>query len=141
MPITIADQIGAYEIVGSMGAGGMGRVYQVRQTISNRTEAMKILAPGRAVSDEVVARFLREIQLLASLHHPNVTELHTAFRHNGELIMIMEFVEGLTLSAKLRGAPLTLATGLDYIQQVLSGLAYAHDRGIVHRDVKPSNIM
>jgi eukaryotic-like serine/threonine-protein kinase len=141
MPITIGDQIGDYEIVGILGAGGMGQVYQVRHTISNRTEAMKILAPGRAVSDEVVARFLREIQLLASLHHPNVTELHTAFRHNGELIMIMEFVEGLTLSAKLRGTPMTLATGLDYIQQVLSGLAYAHDRGIVHRDVKPSNIM
>jgi len=141
MPITIGDQIGDYEIASILGTGGMGQVYQVRHTISNRTEAMKVLAPGRAVSDEVVARFLREIQLLASLHHPNITELHTAFRHNGELIMIMEFVEGLTLSAKLRATPMTLATGLDYIQQVLSGLAYAHDRGIVHRDVKPSNIM
>jgi serine/threonine protein kinase len=141
MPITVGDQIGDYEITGTLGVGGMGQVYQVRHTISNRTEAMKILAPGRAISDELVARFLREIQLLASLHHPNITELHTAFRHNGELIMIMEFVDGHTLSAKLRNAPITLATGLDYIQQVLSGLAYAHERGIVHRDVKPSNIM
>ena len=141
MPITVGDQIGDYEITGILGAGGMGQVYQVRHTISNRTEAMKILAPGRAVSDELVARFLREIQLLASLHHPNITEFHTAFRHDGELIMIMEFVEGHTLSAKLSSAPMTLATGLNYIQQVLSGLAYAHERSIVHRDVKPSNIM
>ncbi len=141
MPINIGDQIGDYEITGILGAGGMGQVYQVRHTISNRTEAMKVLAPGRAISEEIVARFLREIQLLASLHHPNITELHTAFRHNGELIMIMEFVEGLTLSAKLSQAPITLATGLGYIQQVLSGLAYAHERSIVHRDVKPSNIM
>jgi eukaryotic-like serine/threonine-protein kinase len=141
MPITVGDQIGDYEITGTLGAGGMGQVYQVRHTISNRTEAMKILAPGRAVSEELVARFLREIQLLASLHHPNITEFHTAFRHNGELIMIMEFVEGHTLSAKLSSVPMTLATGLNYIQQVLSGLAYAHERSIVHRDVKPSNIM
>jgi serine/threonine protein kinase len=141
MPITVGDQIGDYEITGTLGAGGMGQVYQVRHAISNRTEAMKILAPGRAVSDDFVARFLREIQLLASLHHPNITEFHTAFRHNGELIMIMEFVEGLTLSAKLSNSPMTLAAGLGYIQQVLSGLAYAHERGIVHRDVKPSNIM
>ncbi len=141
MPITVGHQIGDYEITGILGAGGMGQVYQVRHTISNRTEAMKILAPGRAVSDDFAARFLREIQLLASLHHPNITELHTAFRHDGELIMIMEFVEGHTLSAKLNSASMTLAGGLAYIQQVLSGLAYAHERGIVHRDVKPSNIM
>jgi serine/threonine-protein kinase len=78
---------------------------------------------------------------LATLHHPNITALHTAFRHEGQLIMIMEFVEGHTLSTKLSTSPMTLATGLNYIQQVLSGLAYAHEQGVIHRDVKPSNIM
>jgi eukaryotic-like serine/threonine-protein kinase len=141
MSITVGDQIGDYEITGTLGIGGMGQVYKVRHTISHRIEAMKVLAPGRPVTDEIVGRFLREIQLLASLHHPNITELHTAFRHDGELIMVMEFVEGLTLSAKLNTTQMTLGTGLSYVQQVLSGLAYAHEHGIVHRDIKPSNIM
>jgi serine/threonine protein kinase len=141
MPINVGDQIGDYEIIGNLGFGGMGQVYQVRHTISHRIEAMKILAPGRPVTDEIAARFLREIQLLASLQHPNITALHTAFRHDGQLIMIMEFVEGLTLSEKINTSPMTLGIGLNYIQQVLSGLAYAHEHGIIHRDVKPSNIM
>src|ERR1700678_309301 len=73
MPINIGDQIGDYEITGTLGRGGMGQVYQVRHTISHRIEAMKVLAPGRPVTDDTVGRFLREIQLLASLQHPNIT--------------------------------------------------------------------
>jgi serine/threonine protein kinase len=141
MSITVGDQIGDHEIIGTLGIGGMGQVFQVRHTISHRIEAMKVLAPHRPVTDEMVGRFLREIRLLASLHHPNITELHTAFRHEGQLIMIMEFVQGLTLSAKLNTRPILVGTGLNYIKQVLSGLAYAHERGVIHRDVKPSNIM
>jgi eukaryotic-like serine/threonine-protein kinase len=141
MSIAVGDQIGDYEVTGTLGVGGMGQVYQVRHTISHRVEALKVLAPGRPVTDEIVGRFVREIQLLASLHHPNITALHTAFRHEGELIMIMEFVEGLTLSAKLNASPMMLGTSLNYIQQVLAGLAYAHEHKIIHRDVKPSNIM
>src|ERR1700744_4899947 len=108
MPITVGDQIGDYEVTGILGVGGMGQVYQVRHTISHRIEALKVLAPGRAMTNEIVGRFLREIHLLASLHHPNITALHTAFRYEGELIMIMEFVEGLTLSAKLNASPMML---------------------------------
>jgi len=141
MPFNVGDQIGDYEITGTLGAGGMGQVYRVRHTISHRIEAMKVLATGRPMTDDAVGRFLREIQLLASLHHPNITELHTAFRHNGELIMIMEFVEGVTLSLKTTNSQLTFAAGLNYIQQVLSGLAHAHELGIIHRDIKPSNVM
>jgi eukaryotic-like serine/threonine-protein kinase len=141
MAITVGDQIGDYEIISPLGVGGMGQVFQVRHTISHRIEAMKVLAPHRPVTDELVGRFLREIRLLASLHHPNITTFHTAFRQNGEFIMIMEFVEGLTLSTKLSIRPMTVGTGLKYIKQALSGLAYAHERGIIHRDLKPSNIM
>src|ERR1700748_968530 len=118
MSITVGDQIGDYEVIGTLGVGGMGQVYQVRHTISHRIEALKVLGAGRPVTDEIVGRFLREIQLLASLHHPNITALHTAFRHEGELIMIREFGRGLTLGPNLNSSPLMLGTSLNYIQQV-----------------------
>jgi serine/threonine-protein kinase len=119
----------------------MGQVYRVRHTISHRIEAMKVLLPGRPDAEEIAERFLREIRLLASLDHPNIAALHTAFRHQGELVMIMEFVEGQTIRPQHNGGGIMVERSLDYIKQVLSGLAYAHDRGIIHRDIKPSNIM
>jgi eukaryotic-like serine/threonine-protein kinase len=137
----VGDQVGDYEVIGSIGAGGIGQVYQVRHTISRRTEAMKVLLPDRLGTEELGARFLREIQVLASLDHPNIAALHTAFRHNGELIMIMEFVEGQTLSTRLNSGRIPMSRGLEYMRQTLSGLAYAHSHGVVHRDIKPSNIM
>ncbi|HEX3571760.1 MAG TPA: serine/threonine-protein kinase [Acidobacteriaceae bacterium] len=141
MAINVGDRIGDYEVTGTLGAGGMGQVYQVRHTISHRIEAMKVLLPGRPDAEEIAERFLREIRLLASLDHPNIAALHTAFRHQGELVMIMEFVEGQTIRPQHNGGGIMVERSLDYIKQVLSGLAYAHDRGIIHRDIKPSNIM
>ena len=141
MAINVGDRIGDYEVTGTLGAGGMGQVYRVRHTISHRIEAMKVLLPGRPDAEEIAERFLREIRVLASLDHPNIAALHTAFRHEGELVMIMEFVEGRTLRPQLDAGTIFVERSLDYIKQVLSGLAYAHDRGIIHRDIKPSNIM
>jgi serine/threonine protein kinase len=141
MPISLGDHIGDYEVTGTLGAGGIGCVYKVRHSISHRTEAMKVLLPDRPGSEEVGERFLREIRVLASLDHPNIATLHTAFRHDGELIMILEFVEGMTLRARLISGPLLMSQSLEIICQVLMGLAYAHGKGVVHRDIKPSNIM
>jgi len=141
MPIIVGDQVGDHEVIGTLGSGGMGHVYKVRHTISHRVEAMKVLLPGRPATEEIAQRFLREIRLLASLDHPNIAALHTAHRHEGELIMIMEFIEGQTLREKLDANSVMMGKSVDYIQQVLSGLAYAHARGIIHRDIKPSNIM
>jgi serine/threonine protein kinase len=141
MPINVGDQVGDHEVIGTLGSGGMGHVYKVRHTISHRVEAMKGLLPGRPATEEIAQRFLREIRLLASLDHPNIAALHTAHRHEGELIMIMEFIEGQTLREKLDANSVMMGKSVDYIQQVLSGLAYAHARGIIHRDIKPSNIM
>jgi serine/threonine-protein kinase len=141
MAFKIGDKVGDYEVIGSLGAGGIGQVYQVRHAISHRREAMKVLLAGHSGADEVGERFLREIRVLASLDHPNIAALHTAFRHDGELVMVMEFVEGMTLSAKLATGTIHLNQTLDYMRQVLGGLAFAHAGGVVHRDVKPSNIM
>jgi serine/threonine-protein kinase len=141
MSIQIGDQIGDYEVTGLLGAGGIGQVYRVRHTISQRTEAMKILLAERSGAVEFGDRFLREIRVVASLDHPNIAALHTAFRHQGELIMIMEYVEGLTLRAKLLAGRTTMGQSLDYIGQALTGLAYAHGNRVVHRDIKPSNII
>jgi serine/threonine-protein kinase len=136
-------RIGDYEIVGTLGYGGMGEVYRVRHTISDRIEAMKLLRAGPASgaqAQEMMDRFAREIRVLATLEHPNIATLHTAFRHQHELVMVMECVEGEDLGRRLPGG-LTLEESLRYTRQVLEALRYAHGRGIVHRDIKPSNIM
>jgi eukaryotic-like serine/threonine-protein kinase len=143
MAWTSGTRVGDYEIVGTLGYGGMGEVYRVRHGISDRIEAMKLLraAPGSGLqAQEMMDRFVREIRLLATLHHPNIATLHTAFRHEHELVMVMECVEGEDLGRRLP-AGLTLEESLRYTRQVLEALRYAHGRGIVHRDIKPSNIM
>ena len=136
-------RVGDYEVVGTLGYGGMGEVYRVRHAISDRIEAMKLLRAGPASgtqAQEMMDRFVREIRLLATLQHPNIATFHTAFRHEQELAMVMECVEGEDLGRRLQTG-LTLEESLRYTRQVLEALRYAHARGIVHRDIKPSNIM
>ena len=132
---------GDYLILGTLGAGGMGKVYKVRNTLSDRVEAMKVLLPDLSEQQELADRFLREIKVLASLHHPNIAELRTALTIGNQLVMIMEFVEGTTLASRLQQGDVRYADALVYFDQVLAALACAHSQRIVHRDIKPANIM
>ncbi len=135
------QRIGDYEILGVLGSGGMGKVYRVRNVISDRVEAMKVLLPDLAGRQELAARFLREIKLLASLSHPNIATLCTALTIDNQLVMIMEYVEGVTLDELLGQGRISVEDGTNYIGQVLAALSYAHQKGVIHRDIKPANMM
>jgi eukaryotic-like serine/threonine-protein kinase len=134
-------RMGDYEILEVLGSGGMGRVYRVRNVITDRIEAMKVLLPDLQGQEEVAARFLREIKLLAALSHPNIAALHTALTIDNQLVMLMEYVEGRTLSSVLMQGPIPVGNALNYIDQVLSALSYAHQQHVIHRDIKPANMM
>jgi serine/threonine-protein kinase len=138
---TVGQKLGDYEILGVLGAGGMGKVYKVRNTISDRVEAMKILLPNLADQKDLADRFLREIKLLASLNHPNIASLRTALTLDNQLVMIMEYVDGVTLASRLQQGPVPVADAVYYIDQVLAALVYAHQMNVVHRDIKPGNMM
>jgi serine/threonine protein kinase len=132
---------GDYLILGTLGAGGMGKVYKVRNTLSDRVEAMKVLLPDLSEQQELADRFLREIKVLASLHHPNIAELRTALTIGNQLVMIMEYVEGTTLASRLQQGDMRYADALACFDQVLAALSCAHAQRVVHRDIKPANIM
>ena len=141
MAFEIGQRVGDYEVVSMLGAGGMGRVYRVRNLISDRTEAMKVLLPDLVVEQDLAGRFISEIRMLASFDHPNIAQFYTAFQVDNQLVMMMEFVEGYTLEQLATQGPLPESDTINYMQQVLSALSYAHGRGVVHRDIKPANIM
>src|SRR5215469_1865648 len=142
MDLQIGSTVGDYQVIGILGAGGMGKVYKVRNTISDRVEAMKVLLPDLANAPELADRFLREIKVQASLEHPNIAALHTALRIDNQLLMFMEFVEGVTLEQLLKEqGRIPVANAVNYVSQVLSALDYAHQHGVIHRDIKPANMM
>ncbi len=141
MSFEIGETVGDYQIIALLGRGGMGKVFKVRNTISDRIEAMKVLLSDAGELPDLVERFIREIKVVASLEHPHIAALRTALRLRNQLIMIMEFVEGSSLEENLRSNHIEIWRGVNYIGQVLSALSYAHRAGVVHRDIKPSNIL
>lgn len=141
MSIKIGDTVGDYRVTGVLGAGGMGAVYEVRHLISDRTEAMKMLLPDLEGNPDLAERFLREIRLQASLSHPGIAALHTALRHENQLLMVMEYVQGEALDVVLGRRGLDIRAAGDVVLQVLNALGYAHSRGVIHRDIKPANIV
>ncbi|MBV8818438.1 MAG: serine/threonine protein kinase [Acidobacteriaceae bacterium] len=141
MSLQVGQVVGDYEVIGVIGHGGMGSVYKVRNVLSDRQDAMKVLLPDLRGSADLADRFLNEIKVLASLEHPNIASLYTALRVNNQLLMVMEYVDGTNLEDRLQGGEaLPLPEAVGYTRQVLSALGYAHSRGVVHRDIKPANI-
>ena len=141
MSFQVGDTVGDYRIIGIVGSGGMGHVFKVEHNITRRVEAMKVLLEGQASRPELTRRFLREIQLQASLSHPNIASVHNAFSVGDDLVMIMELVEGETLERLLELRRIPVDTGIGYLRQALSALSYAHARGVTHRDIKPGNMI
>jgi serine/threonine-protein kinase len=141
MTFEIGQTVGDYQILGILGRGGMGAVYRVRNTLTDREEAMKVVLPGSETGGELADRFLREIRIQASLQHPHIAGIRTAFRSGESVLMIMELIEGISLDAKLREGPLPLGEAFRITDDLLGALSHAHAKGIVHRDIKPSNII
>jgi serine/threonine protein kinase len=141
MAFELGQRVGDYAILRILGKGGLGQVYEACHVISQRCEALKVLLTDERAGGEMGERFRREIQLLGALSHPNIASLHNAFYHDGQLVMVMELVKGQTLRDKSARTRIPVPQVLQYTRQVLSALEYAHCRGVVHRDVKPTNIM
>src|SRR5664279_4237614 len=106
MNLEIGTTVGDYPVVGILGAGGMGQVFKVRNVLSDRIEAMKVLLPNLEGDPGLADRFLNEIKVQATLDHPNIAKLHTAMKINNQLVMVMEFVDGTSLSTILLRGPL-----------------------------------
>jgi eukaryotic-like serine/threonine-protein kinase len=141
MPVSIGDVLGSYEILAPLGAGGMGEVYKARDTRLGRTVALKLLSPALASDPVSRRRLLQEAQAASSLNHPNIVVLYDISSHEGRDFLVMEYVPGQTLKDLIQpgGLPFDQLAGLG--SQVALALGAAHAAGIVHRDVKPANII
>jgi len=140
-PLRIGDVVGDYRVIDIAGSGGMGAVYKIEHVITRRIEAMKLLPPGTSNDPEHIQRFEREIQVQARLHHSNIVALYNAVRDGDSIALVMEFVEGESLQRMMERGPLPVETALDFAGQILHALSYAHEAGIIHRDVAPANII
>jgi Tol biopolymer transport system component len=141
MTLTPGTKLGPYEIVAPLGAGGMGEVYRAHDARLARDVAIKALPAVFSADPERLARFEREAKLLASLSHPNIAGIHGVEDVAGARYLVLEFVDGEALDARLQRARMPLAETLDIVQQIAAGIEAAHEAGVVHRDLKPANVM
>ena len=140
MPLSAGARLGPYVIVAPLGAGGMGEVYRARDSKLDREVAVKVLPDQVAQDDEARSRFEREAKIVGSRSHPNLVAIHDFGVQDGVAYAVMELLEGETLHDRLKGGALPLKKCLDYALQIARGLAAAHEKSVVHRDLKPQNI-
>lgn len=140
MAISAGARLGPYEVLSAIGAGGMGEVYRAHDSKLGRDVALKVLPSAFAADVERMARFDREARLLAALNHPNIAHIYGLEESSGTPALVMELVEGPTLADRIAAGPVRLDEALPIAKQIAEALEYAHERGVIHRDVKPANI-
>ena len=140
MSLSSGTRLGSFDVLGPVGAGGMGEVYRARDTRLGREVAIKVLPASLSVEADRAARFQREAQLLASLNHPNIAAIYGVEDAGGSLALVMEFVPGPTLAERIATGPIPMEEALAIARQIGEALEYAHEKGIIHRDLKPANI-
>ena len=140
MALTSGTKIGPYEIVSSLGAGGMGEVYRATDIRLGRDVAIKVLPEAMARDVERLRRFETEARAVAALNHPNILSIHDIGTQDGVPYLVSECLEGQSLRQELSGGALPLRRAIEYGTEIAQGLAAAHDKGIIHRDLKPENI-
>ncbi|MGK0301859.1 MAG: serine/threonine protein kinase [Planctomycetota bacterium] len=140
MPLQTGQSLTFYEIIGPLGAGGMGEVYRAKDTRLDREVAIKVLPDDFAKDEERLQRFAREAKTLASLNHPNVGGIFGVDEHDGKSFLALELVPGEDLGERLARNPLPVSEAIDACCQIAKGLEAAHEAGVVHRDLKPANV-
>jgi serine/threonine protein kinase len=141
MSFVIGENVGPYRITDRLGQGGMATVYRAYHANLDRYVAIKVLHASFKEDPTFLARFRREAQIVAKLEHPSIIPIYDYNEHSGEPYLVMKFIEGETLKARLAREPLTLDETLRMMTAVSQALTYAHEQGILHRDIKPSNIL
>ena len=134
------ERIGSYDVTALIGEGGMGQVYQATDTKLNRQVALKILPEAFATDPDRLARFQREAQVLASLNHPNIAQIHGLEESGGTRALVLELVEGPTLADRISKGPIPVDEALPVAKQIAEALEAAHEQGVIHRDLKPANV-
>jgi Tol biopolymer transport system component len=141
MSLLAGTRLGPYEILAPLGAGGMGEVYRARDTRLGREVAIKRLSDALAGDARNLGRFEREARMLAALNHPHIAQIYGLEEQDGERFLVLELVEGESLEARLRAGPLRMPEALRLAGEIAEALAAAHEKGVVHRDLKPGNVM
>jgi Tol biopolymer transport system component len=140
MPLSVGEKRGPYEILAPIGVGGMGEVYRARDSRLRREVAIKVLPPAFSTDAERLRRFEHEAQAAGALNHPNILVVYDVGTHEGTSYVVSELLEGQTLRQRLAEAAIPTRKAIEYAIQIARGLAAAHEKGVVHRDLKPDNI-